>query len=99
MITKFTDFINESAELIAAAKKGKVDTINKILNHKDTDVNFSNRYGNTALGMAIFANNLGAVKAIVEAGADLKKKVDGLTALEFAEKGGNKAIIKYLKSK
>jgi ankyrin repeat protein len=81
------------------AKKGKVANLKKIIKNPGTDINFNNQYGNTALTMAVFAKKLPSIKALVEAGADVNKKADGETPLEIAEKGGDKAIVDYLKSK
>ena len=69
----------------------------KELLKKGADVEASNRYGNTALMVAVYNGHLELVKYLAECGADLEvKDKDGDMALDHARMWGKADCLKFL---
>ena len=69
----------------------------KQLLKKGADVNASNKYGDTALMVAVYAGYMEVVKYLIDNGADFEAKdKDGQTALMWAAEHGHLEMVKYL---
>jgi uncharacterized protein len=80
---------DQSEELIAAAKKGDLEHVRKLLDEGD-DVNAENDNGETALLYAALKGNLEMVKLLIEREADVEARdKDGFTVLMAAASGGH----------
>lgn len=81
-----------------AALHGNVEIV-KLLLSKGAEVNSANTWKETALMSGSLSNGSAEViQLLLEAGADpLAKDVDGVSALDLAEKSGNTAVLNVLK--
>ena len=90
---------NNNEKLINAAKEGKVDIVNNLLDDKKrkVDINFQDKYGATALMYASEFGHSNVAKQLLEAGAkkDLADK-DGITALMRASQYGHSFDVSQL---
>jgi peptide-methionine (S)-S-oxide reductase len=89
--------------LVLAALKGRVDALTRVIDlGVDLNVPCASLYSHaTALHHAVYSGSLDAVKALVEAGADLETKdtiYEG-TPLGWAEYGKQSEIAKFLREK
>ncbi|RDW85418.1 hypothetical protein BP5796_03743 [Coleophoma crateriformis] len=67
-----------------------------LLLHYGADVNAQSARGATALHGAVYSKQETAVRILLEAGADVSIKLSGLTALQHAERMGQKANVQLL---
>jgi len=85
--TEFT-FHNNYSSLMYAAIRGKLNTMSLLIKN-DLDINSQNKFGDTALHMAVRGIQLEAARLLVSNGADKTiKDNDNLTALQLAEDMG-----------
>jgi len=87
-----------SQNIIDYAKNGDLAGVKKSI-ADDTDIDFQNKYGYTALIEASKNGHLGIVKYLVKNGADINLHNGDNTALYWASTFGYKETVKYLKSK
>ena len=95
--TEFT-FHNNYSSLMYAAIRGKLNTMSLLIKN-DLDINSQNKFGDTALHMAVRGIQLEAARLLVSNGADKTiKDNDNLTALQLAEdmRKGNKYFQKQM---
>ncbi|MDB5923311.1 MAG: Pfs, and Ankyrin domain protein [Betaproteobacteria bacterium] len=82
--------------LTTAGELGNVTVIEVLLNN-GAAINGKDGFGRTALIAAIIAGQLDAVKALLAHGADSRAQYLGASALDFAERLGEKRLIDLLK--
>ena len=81
-----------------AAGKGYTDIIMLLIEHK-ASLNIKNSIGDTPLITAALFDGMASVRALVEAGADMKVRGrHNKTAVEHAKAKGKSIIVKYLTS-
>ena len=84
-------------DLITAAQRGDVDGVRSILGRPNVNVNFQDRYGNTALIVAAVWNKVGIVEILLEREAITEIKNDiGRTALHEAAALGHVDVARLL---
>lgn len=90
-------YLNDDQEaLLDAARDNSLRRVNTLLK-KGVDPDFEDMRGNTPLIEAIRAENLGMVKALVAAGADVSRGGSSWEKpIDIADRGGNAKIIDYL---
>lgn len=91
------DSNNQATALIGASAYGYVEIMNLLIK-KGADPNAKNRDGLTSISIAAINGHLGAVKVLIEAGAniDVQDEKYGANALIGAAANGHDAIIKLL---
>jgi ankyrin repeat protein len=90
---------NINSELIAAAGKGDITTVEDLI-AKGANVNARNAEDWTALMLAGKGGHTGVVKAVLEKGAKVNmKNIYGFTALMWAAKGGHTDTVKTMLDK
>lgn len=91
------DSNNQATALIGASAYGYVEIINLLIKKK-ADPNAKNRDGLTSISIAAINGHLGAVKVLIEAGAniDVQDEKYGANALIGSAANGHDAIIKFL---
>ena len=92
--------------LIEAAKSCIIDTVKKLLNENNVDINFQDKYGETALMIASENGYFGVVEKLLGNGANVNLATPaneykpgikhGETALMIASKNGHLGIVKQL---
>lgn len=106
----------QEAQLMNFMVEGKNSLVMRVVRKRGIDAFLMERINpcappvrsvHTALTFAVFIGNLDIVKALVQAGADIKKATDtkkqktpimGKTPLEIASDGGDTRVVDYLKS-
>ena len=88
----FTEFFFQSCEL------GSLNIV-RILLENDLDVNSQNNLGETPLHIAVAKNDIELIKLLTEYNpkTNIATYKDGLTAMNYAEIGGNKNVYKIIK--
>ena len=88
----FTEFFFQSCEL------GSLNIV-RILLENDLDVNSQNNLGETPLHIAVAKNDIELIKLLIEYNpkTNIATYKDGLTAMNYAEIGGNKNVYKIIK--
>ena len=88
----FTEFFFQSCEL------GSLNIV-RILLENDLDVNSQNNLGETPLHIAVAKNDIELIKLLTEYNpkTNIATYKDGLTAVNYAEIGGNKNVYKIIK--
>ena len=88
----FTEFFFQSCEL------GSLNIV-RILLENDLDVNSQNNLGETPLHIAVAKNDIELIKLLIEYNpkTNIATYKDGLTAVNYAEIGGNKNVYKIIK--
>lgn len=89
-----------STALMDAAESNSIDAM-KALMARGADINIVDKWNAPAITIAADKNNDGAVRLLADAGAELNI-VDsgrGYTALDFAIKNKNDALVEYLRGK
>ncbi len=88
----FTEFFFQSCEL------GSCNIV-RILLENDLDVNSQNNLGETPLHIAVAKNDIELIKLLIEYNpkTNIATYKDGLTAMNYAEIGGNKNVYKIIK--
>ena len=88
----FTEFFFQSCEL------GSLNIV-RILLENDLDVNSQNNLGETPLHIAVAKNDIELIKLLIEYNpkTNIATYKDGLTAVNYAEIGGNKNVNKIIK--
>ena len=88
----FTEFFFQSCEL------GSLNIV-RILLENDLDVNSQNNLGETPLHIAVAKNDIELIKLLTEYNpkTNIPTYKDGLTAVNYAEIGGNKNVYKIIK--
>ncbi len=90
--------LNNEGELVTAAIKGHIRLATYLLQHKQSDVDETNEYGETALMHAIFRGCNQSIDLLLEAGADINIRSDsGSTAYTVAIAKGHHEIAARLK--
>jgi ankyrin repeat protein len=86
------------ADLVEAAKVGDVAGLRRIVRAKPELINRGDeRFGATALHWAALADQIAAVEALIELGADVNvANRDGETPLQVAERGGRAEAVRVL---
>ncbi|ESW23486.1 hypothetical protein PHAVU_004G051200 [Phaseolus vulgaris] len=93
------DALSLGDKLCAAAKKGEVRTIQKLL-EKGADLNGRDQHGWTALHRASFKGRMDVVKVLVERGVEVDAKdEEGYTALHCAAEAGHVDVTEFLVKK
>jgi hypothetical protein len=80
--------------LIIAVREGSMRVFNVLVNASNIDVNVKARNGDTALMVAAFKGNRGAVEALLDKGAEVNRP--GWTALHYAAASGSNEIAQLL---
>eukprot|EP00741_Cyanophora_paradoxa_P000389 tig00000404_g380.t1 len=81
-------------DLHGAARAGDVDRIKELVTDENTEINARDKLNRTALHMAAWAGKAEAVKALLQAGADVNAKAaDDVTPLMFASQGGHAGAV------
>ena len=88
----FTEFFFQSCEL------GSLNIV-RILLENDLDINSQNNLGETPLHIAVAKNDIELIKLLTEYNpkTNIATYKDGLTAMNYAEIGGNKNVYKIIK--
>ncbi len=86
----------QDASLAIAAGKNNLELVDLLIK-ADANLNAQNRFGNTALLIAVERGYDSILEALLKAGADVNiKNSDGITALMIAAKKGNAAYLDRL---
>ena len=97
--TRLYDALSLGDNLCAAARKGEVRTIHKLLEN-GAAINGRDQHGWTALHRAAFKGRMEAVKALIEKGVDIDaREEDGYTGLHCAVESGHVDVIELLVKK
>jgi hypothetical protein len=89
---------NGNNRLHLAIWDGRTKKVLAIIDKQVLDLNASNKFGSTALHLAVVKENLPVVQALIRAGASCDSRdSDGATPLMYATKSGNNDIIQALK--
>ncbi|MFZ6657808.1 ankyrin repeat domain-containing protein [Undibacterium sp. TJN19] len=83
--------------LMIALREKSMKVFNVLLAHEDIKLEARATNGDTALMLASYLNNLPAVKALIERGAEINQP--GWTALHYAAASGSKDIVALLLEK
>ena len=84
-------------QIIAAAKRGEEGEVSRLLDEESVDPNAADEAGITALAWAAWFHQVGVMKVLVKAGADLEKPDgDGYTPLMGAAGSGANAAVEWL---
>jgi thiosulfate/3-mercaptopyruvate sulfurtransferase len=82
--------------LILAARQGRIDVLNHILN-QGADLNVLDLYGNNALWAACFAESAQCIKRLLEAGIAIDfQNSTGASALIYASSSGKHTVVNQL---
>lgn len=88
---------NKNNALHLAIWHGFTEKAQKIIERKKLNLNAENKFGATALHLAVAKDNLKIVQALIDAGATTQvSDKDGATPLMDARKIGNREIIEVL---
>ncbi len=95
---KINSFHDSEATLMLAAQNGQLEIV-KYLVSKGANVNYTSKYGGTALKSAAGTGQLEIVKYLISKGANIVVKGEKFTALVAAVQSENVELVKYLISK
>ncbi|XAR69873.1 Non-specific serine/threonine protein kinase [Bertholletia excelsa] len=97
--TRLFDALRLGDSLSAAARKGEVRTIRRVLEN-GAAINGQDQYGWTALHRSAFKGKIEAVRTLIDKGIDVNARdEDGYTALLCAVEGGHADVLELLVKK
>jgi len=98
ILTSACEISSGTSELGDAAWLGKVEEVKTLLDH-GADINFQDKFGDTALMIVSSKGNTEMVKILLDHGADVNLQDKfGDTALKHASRKGHNRVMELLKA-